>query len=75
MDSLQAYPGESTRLARKFEASGTIFTVPSTTPISTPQSDRMAEGLVKTTKRNYAKLALRPNTKSVMQKLAHWFEH
>ena len=48
---------------------------PVTTPVSSPQSSGMAESLVKTIKRDYARLALHPDAKTVMQKLANWFEH
>jgi putative transposase len=48
---------------------------PVTTPVSSPQSNGMAESLVKTIKRDYARLALRPDARTVMQQLANWFEH
>jgi putative transposase len=48
---------------------------PVTTPVSSPQSNGMAESFVKTIKRDYANLALRPDAKTVMQQLADWFEH
>ncbi|KRB93833.1 transposase [Noviherbaspirillum sp. Root189] len=48
---------------------------PVTTPVHSPQSNGMAESFVKTIKRDYAKLALRPDAKAVMQQLADWFEH
>ena len=35
----------------------------------------MAESLVKTIKRDYARLALRPDARTVMQQLVDWFEH
>lgn len=47
----------------------------STTPVHSPQSNGMAESFVKTIKRDYAKLALRPDAKTVLQQLADWFEH
>jgi putative transposase len=48
---------------------------PVTTPVSSPQSNGMAESLVKTIKRDYARLALRPDARTVMQQLVDWFEH
>jgi putative transposase len=48
---------------------------PVTTPVSSPQSNGMAESLVKTIKRDYANLALRPDARTVMNQLGSWFEH
>jgi putative transposase len=48
---------------------------PVTTPVCSPQSNGMAESFVKTIKRDYVKLALCPDAKTVMQHLANWFEH
>ena len=48
---------------------------PVTTPVSSPQSNGMAESLVKTIKRDYSRLALRPDARTVMQQLAEWFDH
>jgi transposase InsO family protein len=48
---------------------------PVTTPVSSPQSNGMAESLVKTIKRDYASLALRPDARTVMRQLAEWFDH
>jgi putative transposase len=48
---------------------------PVTTPVSSLQSNGMAESLVKTIKRDYARLALRPDAKTVIRQLADWFEH
>lgn len=48
---------------------------PVTTPVESPQSNGMAESFVKTIKRDYANLALRPDAKTVMQQLPTWFEH
>jgi len=42
---------------------------PITTPVSSPQSNGIAESFVKTLKRDYAKLANRPNSKTVMTQL------
>lgn len=48
---------------------------PVTTPVRSPQSNGMSESLVKTIKRDYASLALRPDARTVMQQLGSWFEH
>lgn len=48
---------------------------PVTTPVCSPQSNGMAESFVKTIKRDYAMLALRPDAATVMQQLGCWFEH
>ncbi len=48
---------------------------PVTTPVESPQSNGMAESFVKTIKRDYVHLALRPDAKTVMQQLPQWFEH
>ena len=48
---------------------------PVTTPVSSPQSNGMAESFVKTLKRDYAALADKPDASTVLQKLNDWFEH
>ena len=45
-----------------------------TTPVTSPQSKGMAESFVKTLKRNYAKLANWPDSKTVMAQLKDWFD-
>jgi putative transposase len=47
---------------------------PVTTPITSPQSNGMAESFVKTFKRDYAKLAHRPDSQTVMGQLKAWFD-
>ena len=47
---------------------------PITTPVTSPQSNGMAESFVKTLKRDYAKLANRPDSKTVMAQLQSWFD-
>ena len=46
---------------------------PITTPVTSPQSNDMIESFVKTLKRDYAKLANRPDSKTVMAQLQAWF--
>lgn len=48
---------------------------PVTTPVSSPQSNGMAESFVRTLKRDYAALADKPDARTVMQRLDGWFEH
>lgn len=48
---------------------------PVTMPVSSPQSNGMAESFVKTLKRDYAALADKPNANAVIHQLQLWFEH
>jgi putative transposase len=45
-----------------------------TTPVISPQSNGMAKSFVKTLKRDYAKLANRLDSKTVMAQLKDWFD-
>lgn len=54
---------------------GEIGLVPRTTPIESPQSNGMAEAFVKTIKRDYARVAARPDAASVLRQLDAWFDH
>ena len=47
---------------------------PVTTPVTNPQSNGMAESFVKTLKRDYAKLADRPGSQTVIAQLPNWFD-
>ena len=47
---------------------------PVNTPVCSPQSNGMAESFVKTLKRDYAKLAERPDSQTVMAQLPKWFD-
>ena len=47
--------------------------IPLTTPVESPQSNGMAESFVKTLKRDYANLANRPDSRTVMGYLEEWF--
>ena len=47
---------------------------PVTAPVTSPQSNGMAESFVKTLKRDYAKLGNRPVSKTVMAQLKDWFD-
>ena len=44
---------------------------PRTTPIESPQSNGMAEAFVRTFKRDYVRVSLRPDAEAVMRKLSH----
>ena len=46
---------------------------PVTTPVTSPQSNGMAESFVKMLKRDYAKLANRRDSKTVMAQFKDWF--
>jgi putative transposase len=46
-----------------------------TTPITSPQSNSMAESVLKTVKRDYAKLAHMPDSQTVMGQLKAWFDN
>ena len=47
---------------------------PVTTPVGSPHSNGMAESVVKTFKRDYAKFANRLDSKTVMTQLKDWFD-
>ena len=47
---------------------------PITTPVTSPQSKVMSKSFLKTLKRDYAKLANRPDSKTVMTQLQGWFD-
>jgi len=48
---------------------------PVTTPIQSPQSNGMAEALVKTIKRDYARFADLPDARAALAQLPRWFAH
>jgi len=48
--------------------------LPVTTPVTSPQSNDMAERFVEALKRDYAKLANRQDSKTVMALLNEWFD-
>jgi putative transposase len=58
--------GDTRRFARD------IGLEPRTTPIESPQSNRMAEAFVRTIKRDYVRVSPRPNAESVMRQLPSW---
>ncbi len=68
-DTLSCYTAaETKRFAKQ------LGLKPVTTPITSPQSNGMAESFVKTFKRDYAKLAHRPDSQTVMGQLKAWFD-
>jgi putative transposase len=91
LDSVERRFGLATRLPRPIEwlsdngspytahktraFAGEIGLVPRTTPIESPQSNGMAEAFVKTIKRDYARVAVRPDAASVLRQLDFWFGH
>lgn len=52
-----------------------IGLIPRTTPVSSPQSNGMAEAFVRTLKRDYVRVNPRPDALSVIDQLPGWFAH
>ena len=52
-----------------------IGLVPRTTPVSSPQSNGMAEAFVRTLKRDYVRVNPRPDAQTVIDQLPRWIEH
>ena len=52
-----------------------IGLVPRTTPVSSPQSNGMAEAFVRTLKRDYVRVSPRPDAKTVIEQLPSWLAH
>lgn len=52
-----------------------IGLVPRTTPVSSPQSNGMAEAFVRTLKRDYVRVNPRPDARTVIEQLPGWFAH
>jgi putative transposase len=48
---------------------------PLTTPVTSPQSNGMAEAFVRTIKRDYARVDLLPDARTVIKSLPLWFDH
>jgi len=48
---------------------------PLTTPVTSPQSNGMAEAFVRTIKRDYARVNPLPDARSVIENLPIWFDH
>jgi len=49
--------------------------VPSTTPVESPQSNGRAEAFVRTVKRGSARVASKPDARTVIEQLPGWFAH
>ena len=52
-----------------------IGLVPRTTPVSSPQSNGMAEAFVRTLKRDYVRFSPKPDAKTVIEQLPGWLAH
>ena len=52
-----------------------IGLVPLTTPVSSPQSNGMAEAFVRTIKRDYVRVSPRPDARTVIDQLPGWLAH
>jgi putative transposase len=48
---------------------------PLTTPVTSPQSNGMAEAFVHTIKRDYARVDPMPDASTVLKTLPRWFDH
>jgi putative transposase len=48
---------------------------PRTTPVTSPQSNGIAEAFVRTIKRDYARVNPMPDARTVIQSLPRWFDH
>jgi putative transposase len=48
---------------------------PRTTPVTSPQSNGMAEAFVRTIKRDYARVNPMPDASAVLKSLPRWFDH
>jgi putative transposase len=64
------YTGRDTRTFAR-----DIGLVPRTTPVSSPQSNDMAEAFVRTLKRDYVRVHLRPDAQTVIAQLPVWLDH
>ena len=61
--------GDTRRFARD------IGLVPRTTPVSSPQSNGMAEAFVRTLKRDYVRVNPTPDARTVIEQLPAWLTH
>lgn len=52
-----------------------IGLIPRTTPVSSPQSNGMAEAFVRTLKRDYIRVSPKPDAKTVIEQLPAWLAH
>ena len=69
-DNGSCYTARSTRAFAR-----DIGLVPRTTPVSSPQSNGMAEAFVRTLKRDYVRVNPKPDTKTVIEQLPVWLAH
>jgi putative transposase len=61
--------GDTRRFARD------IGLIPRTTPVSSPQSNGMAEAFVRTLKRDYVRVNATPDARTVLEQLPRWLTH
>jgi putative transposase len=66
-------PGYIARETRAFAHE--IGLAPLTTPVTSPQSNGMAEAFVRTIKRDYARVNQMPDARTVIESLPLWFDH
>jgi transposase InsO family protein len=68
-DNGSCYTAKKTR-----DFAGQLGLVCCTTPVSSPESNGMAEAFIKTFKRDYVYIHHRPDAQTVMAQLPHWFD-
>jgi transposase InsO family protein len=68
-DNGSCYTAKQTR-----DFAGQLALVCCTTPVSSPESNGMAEAFIKTFKRDYVYINQRPDAQTVMTQLPHWFD-
>ena len=68
-DNGSCYTAKQTR-----DFAGQLGLVCCTTPVSSPESNGMAEAFIKTFKRDYVDIHHRPDAQTVMAQLPHWFD-
>ena len=68
-DNGSCYTAKQTR-----DFAGQLGLVCCTTPVSSPESNGMAEAFIKTFKRDYVYINQRPDAQTVMTQLPHWFD-
>ncbi len=68
-DNGSCYTATQTR-----DFAGQLGLVCCTTPVSSPESNGMAEAFIKTFKRDYVYINQRPDAQTVMTQLPHWFD-
>ncbi len=66
--------GSAYTAGETIDFAGTLNLVACFTPVRSPESNGVCEAFVKTFKRDYVRVNIRPDAISVLQRLAEWFE-